>query len=62
MLGAFHVVNVEGRDVLMRDLTDAHEIDLPGKASVANGPAANIMPSCSILILFLIFFFYSSNT
>ncbi len=38
MLGAFHLLEVDGRQVAMRDLSKAHEIDLPGKAKVENGP------------------------
>ncbi|MEM7587278.1 MAG: matrixin family metalloprotease [Acidobacteriota bacterium] len=38
MLGAFHVLTVDGQKVLVRDLSETHEITLPGKASVAKGP------------------------
>ncbi len=38
MLGAFHLVEVDGRKIAMRDLSGALEINLPGKAAVQSGP------------------------
>ncbi len=38
LLGAFHVVELDGRRYALRSLSEASEIELPGKASPRRGP------------------------
>jgi len=38
LLGAFHLVQIDGREVAIRQLAEAEEIEVPGKAFVQRGP------------------------